>query len=52
MKTILFFDRCNLTDLYILLTKEQQGKVNIIHVAYSEAEVKQLEEAGITDYLN
>lgn len=52
MKTILFFDRCNLTDLYILLTKELQGKVNIVHVAYSEAESKALDKAGIRDYIN
>lgn len=52
MKTVLFFDRCNLTDLYILLTKEMQGKANIIHVAYSDVEAKQLEEAGIVDYIN
>ena len=51
-KTILFFDRCNLTDLYILLTKELQGKVNIIHVAYSEVESKKLENAGIYEYVN
>lgn len=52
MKTILFFDRCNLTELYILLTKELQGKVNIIHVAYSDLEAKMLEEAGIHDYIH
>lgn len=52
MKTILFFDRCNLTELYILLTKELHGKVNIIHVAYSDIESKELEDAGIHDYIN
>lgn len=51
-KTILFFDRCNLTDLYILLTKDLQGMVNIIHVAYSDVEAKELEDAGINDYIN
>ena len=52
MKTVLFFDRCNLTDLYILLTKELKGKVNVIHIAYSEVEAKELEDAGINDYIN
>ena len=52
MKTILFFDRCDLTKLYILLTKELRGKANVIHVAYSNLESKMLVEAGITDYID
>ena len=51
MKTILFFDRCDLTRLYILLTKELQNKVEIVHVAYSAVEAKLLDEAGIS-YIN
>ena len=51
MKTILFFDRCDLTRLYILLTKELQNKVEIVHVAYSDVEAKLLDEAGIS-YIN
>lgn len=46
-KTILFFDRCDLTHLYILLTKELEGKVNIVHVAYSMEEADILDKAGI-----
>jgi hypothetical protein len=52
MKTILFFDRCDLTRLYILLTKELQGKAKVIHVAFSELESKMLEKAGISDYID
>lgn len=52
MKTILFFDRCDLTRLYILLTKELEGKANIIHVAFSDREAKELEAAGISDYVD
>lgn len=52
MKTILFYDRCDLTTLYILLTKELDGEYNIIHVAFSDREAKKLEEAGITDFIH
>lgn len=52
MKTILFFDRSDLTNLYILLTKELIGKVNIIHVAFSNREVNLLKDAGIDNYIN
>ena len=52
MKTILFFDRCDLTRLYILLTKELEGKANIIHVAFSDRETKELEDAGIVNYVD
>ena len=52
MKTVLFFDRCDLTRLYILLTKELQGKVNIIHVSFSDVESKMLLDAGIKDYID
>ena len=51
MKTILFFDRCDLTRLYILLTKELQDKVEIIHVAFSDTEARFLDEAGLS-YIN
>lgn len=52
MKTILFFDRCDLTRLYILLTKQLYGKANIIHVAFSNREAMELREAGINDYID
>lgn len=52
MKTILFFDRCDLTRFYILLTKELRGNANIIHVSFSEKETKMLEDAGIRDYVD
>lgn len=48
MKTILFFDRCDLTRLYILLTKELKNRVYIINVAFSDVEAKLLDEAGIS----
>lgn len=49
-KTILFFDRCNLTSLYILLGKELCNYFNVIHVAYSDIEANELERAGIRSY--
>lgn len=52
MKTILFFDRCDLTKLYILLTKHLSSNFNIIHVAFSAHEEKLLKEAEINDYIN
>lgn len=38
MKTILFFDRCELTDLYAPLSKVMNNSFRIIHVAYSNYE--------------
>ena len=52
MKTLLFFDRCDLTRLYILLTHELKGKAEIIHVSYSDVESQMLREAGITNYID
>ena len=52
MKTVLFFDRCDLTRLYILLTHELKGKVEIIHVSYSDVESKMLCDAGITNFID
>lgn len=40
MKTILFYDRCDLTTLYILLSKELKDEYNIVHVAFSDKEEK------------
>jgi hypothetical protein len=53
MKTILFFDRCELTDLYASISLRMKEEFNIIHVAYSLYEKKNLEEKyGITaDYV-
>lgn len=47
MKKILFFDRCDLTRLFIFLTKELSEDYNIVHVAFSQEEENQLKEAGI-----
>lgn len=52
MKTVLFFHRCELTKLYVLLAGNLRGKLNIIHVAYSQEEIKILEKAGITNYID
>lgn len=52
MKTLLFFDRCDLTRLYVQLTTELQGKFNVIHVAYSQADIELLKGAGIRDYFD
>ena len=52
MKTVLFFDRCDLTRLYILLTRELKGKANIIHVSFSEVESQMLRDAGIADFID
>lgn len=52
MKTILFYDRCELTDLYIYLTKELSTRFKIVHVAFSNIEAEKLEKAGIKDYFH
>lgn len=49
MKTITFFHRLELTDLYIGLARELQGRMKVIHLAYSDHEVGLLRAAGITD---
>lgn len=50
MKTVLFLDRDDLTDLYLLIGKALEGKANVIHIAYSEKDAQKLENAGINDY--
>lgn len=52
MKTILFFDRCELTDQFISISKWLKDKFNVIHVAYSSVEVDKLKKAGIIDFYN
>lgn len=52
MKSILFFHREQLTDLFILLAKKIGRQFNIIHIAYSDKEAEKLKVAGITDYVN
>ena len=52
MKTVLFFDRCDLTDLYISVGQQLKGKVNVVHVAFSEVEKTKLEKADIRDYID
>lgn len=52
MKTILFFDRCDLTDLFVSISVNLIDKMNVIHVAFSEEEKQKLRAAGITDYID
>lgn len=52
MKTILFFDRCDLTRLFIPLTKELRNDYHVIHVAFSKKEAAILEGAGLRDFYN
>ncbi|MBL8483222.1 MAG: hypothetical protein JNJ60_13570, partial [Rhodocyclaceae bacterium] len=47
MKTIVLFHRLDLTDLYIGLAEQLQGRMNVIHLAYSDHEVQMLRAAGI-----
>lgn len=44
MKTLVLFHRLELTDMFAPLSKELAGKINIVHLAYSEAERKLLKE--------
>ena len=46
MRTILFFDRGELTYLYARISKYIQN-LNVVHVAYSNEEVKALQDFGI-----
>lgn len=52
MSTILFIHREELTYLYLMISKYLLGKVNIIHVAYSNKEEKILRANGITRFIN
>ena len=52
MKTILFFDRMSLTDLYVSIGNGLKDNAHIVHVAYSEIEEEKLNRAGITDYVS
>lgn len=49
LKTIVLFHRLELTDLYIGLAKQLEGRMNVIHLAYSDHEVALLRNAGVTD---
>ena len=50
MKTLLLLHRCQLTDLFLGIAKEINGRLNIIHVAYSQEEATKLEQNGIKEY--
>ena len=52
MKTILFFDRCDLTDLYLSIGAHLKDTLNVIHVAFSDEEKQKLQAFGITDYID
>lgn len=51
-KTLLFFSRCELTELYGSMNNYLSSHFNIIHVAYSSAEEKVLNGYGINNVLN
>lgn len=48
MKTIVLFHRCELTDLFAPVGVALDGKVRIVHLAYSEDEADRLRALGIT----
>lgn len=49
VNTIVFFHRLELTDLYVGLAEKLEGRMNIVHLAYSDHEVELLKRYGITD---
>lgn len=52
MKTVLFFDRSDLTDMYIPIGLALKGKANVIHVAFSEEEKSKLKLARVENYID
>lgn len=52
MKTLVFFHREQLTDLFIGLAKQIGSQLNIIHVAYNDKDATKLENASVTNYYN
>lgn len=52
MKTVLFFDRCDLTDMYISIDVALKGRAKIVHVAFSEEEKIKLKAMNIDDYID
>lgn len=49
MKTIVFFHRLELTDLYIDLAAELADRANIVHLAYSDTEYNRLVNMGLAE---
>ncbi len=47
LKTMIFFHKFELTDPYIGFSRELQGRMKVIHLAYSDHEVGLLRAAGI-----
>lgn len=47
MKTIILFHRLELTELFIALARELQGRAQIVHLAYGPEEAQTLRNAGI-----
>lgn len=50
-KNILLLHREELTYLYILLAKNIDNRLNVVHVAYSNKEARLLKNAGINNFL-
>lgn len=48
MKSIILFHRLELADLFVPVGKALEGKVRIIHLAYSRKEVERLRELGVS----
>lgn len=51
-KSVLFFHRCELTDMYIWISKYLPRELKQIHVAYSIQEEKMLLDSGISNIYN
>ena len=47
MKTIVLFHRLELTDFFSALSFKLKGRVNIVHLAYSDDEQKKLLDLGV-----
>jgi len=51
VKTIVFFHRLELTDLFAPVAKELDGRLKCVHLAFSATEAAQLDADGIQNYL-
>lgn len=52
MNTVLFFDRCDLTDMYIPIGIALKGKANVVHVAFSKEEKNKLDAMNVDGYID
>lgn len=48
MKTVVFFHRCELTDLFAPVSLCLENNIQAVHLAYSATEARQLRDLGVT----